>query len=51
MKHLKLEPGPLIGKILNEINEAQAEGSLENKLQALEWAEKFYKQEKRNGRV
>ncbi|OGX26243.1 MAG: hypothetical protein A3J51_03420 [Omnitrophica WOR_2 bacterium RIFCSPHIGHO2_02_FULL_45_21] len=38
MRHLKLPPGPLIGKILEEISEAQAAGELKTKPQALELA-------------
>ncbi|MBU2540485.1 MAG: HD domain-containing protein [Candidatus Omnitrophica bacterium] len=43
IRSLRLKPGPLIGRILNEVNEAQAEGVLRNKRQALLWAKKFYK--------
>lgn len=42
MRQLKLKPGPIVGKIINEINEAQAEGLIEDKIQALAWAQKFY---------
>lgn len=43
MRHLKAPPGPLIGKILEEINEAQAAGELKTKAGALELAGKFHK--------
>lgn len=46
MRHLKLSPGPLIGKILEEIKEAQAAGELKTKPQALELARKFLKGDK-----
>jgi poly(A) polymerase len=42
MKHLLLAPGPIIGKILTEVNEAHAEGEIKTKPQALDWAKKFY---------
>lgn len=44
MNRLKLKPGPLIGQILNEVREAQAEASVQTKEQALQWAYKFYRQ-------
>lgn len=43
MRHFKLPPGPLIGKILEEINEAQAAGELKTKAAAQELARKFVK--------
>ena len=43
MRHLKLPPGPLIGKILEEINETRAAGELKTKAEALELARKFVK--------
>ena len=43
MRQLKLSPGPIIGKILDEINEAQAAGEIKTKSQALELAKKFIK--------
>jgi putative nucleotidyltransferase with HDIG domain len=43
MRHLKLPPGPLIGKILEEIKEAQAAGELKTKPQALELSRRFLK--------
>ncbi|MEW6008817.1 MAG: HD domain-containing protein [Candidatus Omnitrophota bacterium] len=44
MKSLHLEPGPMVGKILNELKEAQAEGAIRTKMQAIAWAKRFYKQ-------
>jgi poly(A) polymerase len=44
MREFKLEPGPVIGKILTEVREAQAEESVRTKEQALLWAKRFYKQ-------
>jgi len=44
MNELKIQPGPIVGKILNEINEAQAEGLISTKPQALKRAKNFYKQ-------
>lgn len=44
MDSLKINPGPIVGKILNEINEAQAEGLVTTKLQAYKRAKQFYKQ-------
>ncbi len=41
MRQLKLSSGPIIGKILEEINEAQAAGEIKTKSQALELAKKF----------
>jgi tRNA nucleotidyltransferase/poly(A) polymerase len=38
IKELGLQAGPLIGRLLTEIREAQAEGQLHNKRQALEFA-------------
>ncbi len=43
MNSLNLSPGPIIGKILNELREAQAEGTIKTKLQAIAWAKRFYK--------
>ena len=41
MKEFKLEPSPLIGKILSEIEELQAIGKIKNKKEALSAAAKF----------
>lgn len=41
MHRLKLEPGPLIGKLLSSIEEAQAEGSVHSKEEALWLAEEL----------
>jgi tRNA nucleotidyltransferase/poly(A) polymerase len=39
MRRLKLEPGPLIGKLLDSISEAQAEGTIHSKEEAVWFAE------------
>ncbi len=41
LKKFKLEPSPLIGKILREIEELQAIGKIKNKKEALDTARKF----------
>ena len=41
MKHFKLEPSPLIGKILREIEELQAVGKIKTKQEAFKVAAKF----------
>ncbi len=41
LRQFKLEPSPLIGKILSEIEELQAIGRIKNKTQALEEARKM----------
>lgn len=41
LKKFKLEPSPLIGKILREIEELQAIGKIKNKKEALDAARKF----------
>lgn len=41
MRCLNISPGPLIGKILTEINEAQAVGELKTKKDALRFAKEF----------
>jgi len=41
LKKFKLEPSPLIGKILREIEELQAIGKIRNKKEALDAARKF----------
>lgn len=41
LKKFKLEPSPLIGKILRELEELQAIGKIRNKRQALRIAKKF----------
>jgi len=43
LKKFKLEPSPLIGKILREIEELQAIGKVKNKKEALQSAKKFIK--------
>jgi len=43
MKKFKLEPSPLIGKILREIEELQAIGKIKSKKAALQSAQKFIK--------
>jgi poly(A) polymerase len=43
MKRFKLQPSPLIGKILSEIEEQQAIGKIKNKTGALKAAEKILK--------
>ncbi len=44
IKKFKLEPSPLIGKILREIEELQAIGKVKNKKEALRSAKKFIKE-------
>ena len=46
MKHFKLSPGPFIGKILREIEEAQAIGEIEDKKEALEVAKRIIQEKK-----
>jgi poly(A) polymerase len=41
LKKFKLEPSPLVGKILREIEELQAIGKIKNKKEALDAARKF----------
>lgn len=43
LKRFKLEPSPLIGKILREVEELQAIGKIKNKTEALQEAKKFTK--------
>jgi len=43
MKRFKLEPSPLIGKVLKEIEEFQAIGEIKTKSQAQEAAKKLIK--------
>ncbi|MDP2940052.1 MAG: HD domain-containing protein [Candidatus Omnitrophota bacterium] len=45
IKKLKLTPGPIFAKILREIEEAQAEGSIKTKQEALELAGKIAKRQ------
>src|SRR3989338_10854954 len=45
MKKFKLEPSPLIGKMLSEIEELQAIGKIKTKAEALEAARKIWKSE------
>lgn len=46
MKEFKLEPSPLIGKILSETEELQAIGKIKTKKEALQAAAKFLKDKK-----
>lgn len=46
MRRLKLSPGPVIGKILDEINEAQGAGEIRTKAQALALLDKFTAEKK-----
>ncbi len=41
MKHLNIKPGPLVGKILRQIQEAQAEEKIKTKTQALRYIKKW----------
>ncbi len=41
MRRLKLEPGPQVGQLLDQIAEAQAEGMVRSKEEALWWAEEW----------
>jgi len=43
IKRFKLEPSPLIGKVLSEVEEAQAIGMIKTKKQALKIADKIIK--------
>ncbi len=43
IKKFKLEPSPLIGKILSEVEELQAIGKIKTKKEALKIARKFIK--------
>ena len=43
IRNFRLSPGPLIGKILEEVKEAQGAGEIETKAQALELAKEFAK--------
>ena len=47
IKHFKLEPSPLIGKILTEVEEVQAIGKIKTKKEALGIARKVIKIERR----
>lgn len=44
LRRLKLEPGPLVGQLLEHIAEAQAEGRIHSKEEAFWLAEEWYKQ-------
>ena len=46
MRHFKLPPGPLIGKLLEKIKEAQGIGKIDSKAGALELAESVLKRRK-----
>jgi putative nucleotidyltransferase with HDIG domain len=41
MRRLKLEPGPIVGQLLDLISEAQAEGKIHSKEEALWFAEEY----------
>ncbi|MFH0924337.1 MAG: HD domain-containing protein [bacterium] len=42
MKHLTIGPGPIVGKLLLELDDVQAEGIIKTKEDALEWLEKYH---------
>jgi tRNA nucleotidyltransferase/poly(A) polymerase len=44
IRHLNLEPGPIVGQLLEQIAEAQAEGKIRSKAEALWFAEELAKQ-------
>jgi poly(A) polymerase len=44
MRRLKLEPGPIVGQLLEHLAEAQAEGRIHSKEEALWLAEEWHKQ-------
>jgi len=41
LHHLNLEPGPLVGDLIEQITEAQVEGHIANKEEALDWARRL----------
>lgn len=41
MRELGLEPGPLIGRVLEDVREAQAAGDVRTRDEALDWARRF----------
>jgi len=41
LHHLHLEPGPLIGEMIEKITEAQVEGHISTKKEALDWARRL----------
>jgi len=41
LHHLHLEPGPLVGEMIEKITEAQVEGHVTNKEEALDWARRL----------
>ena len=43
MSELRLEPGRVVGQLLEEIREAQATGKVESREQALEFAREYLK--------
>ena len=47
MRHFKLPPGPLIGKLLEKIKEAQNIGKIASKIEALKLAESVLKKKMR----
>jgi poly(A) polymerase len=40
MRHLRIKPGPLVGKLLEAIQDAQAEGKVRTKEEAIAWAKR-----------
>ncbi len=43
IRHLKLEPGPIFSKLLDAVEEAQVEGEIKTKSQALAWLRRYLK--------
>lgn len=41
LDHFHLEPGPLIGELLERVREAQVEGEIATQEEALEWVQRF----------
>ncbi|MEP0761996.1 MAG: HD domain-containing protein [Chloroflexota bacterium] len=41
LRHLHLEPGPLVGELIEKITEAQVEGHITTKEEALDWARRL----------
>ncbi|MBI5959024.1 MAG: HD domain-containing protein [Chloroflexi bacterium] len=41
LEYFRLEPGPLIGELLENLREAQAVGDISNTQEALEWVQRF----------
>jgi poly(A) polymerase len=46
IRHLNLEPGPIVGQLLEQIAEAQAEGHIHSKAEALWFAEEVLTQQR-----